>query len=193
MWAVWFHHSWRSGHAAALREVGFQMPKRGSKTSMVLVIWENLEYFRRDQNDFMSRLVTMDETWLYHYDPESTQQSMKWRHSGSPQTKKKNWGQNPTGKVIALTFCDQDGIFLIDYLSNGQTINVEYYLSVLIQLSEILKEKRHGKFTKWVLSFHDNEPAKRALTTQKKQTYMRFQRLDHLPCSTDLGTLDFNL
>jgi len=29
-----------------------------------------------------TRLVTMDETWLYHYDPETKQQSMEWRHSG---------------------------------------------------------------------------------------------------------------
>jgi len=28
-----------------------------------------LEFFRRDPNDFLPRLVTMDETWLYHYDP----------------------------------------------------------------------------------------------------------------------------
>jgi len=30
-----------------------------------------LEFFRRVPNDFLSRLVTMDETWLYHYDPET--------------------------------------------------------------------------------------------------------------------------
>jgi len=29
----------------------------------------------------------MDETWLYHYDPEIKQQSMEWRHSGSPRPK----------------------------------------------------------------------------------------------------------
>jgi len=33
-----------------------------------------LEFFRRDPNDFLSRLVTMDETWLYHYDPKTKQQ-----------------------------------------------------------------------------------------------------------------------
>jgi len=32
-------------------------------------------------------LVTMDETWLYHYDPETKQQSMEWRHRGSPRPK----------------------------------------------------------------------------------------------------------
>ena len=45
-------------------------------------------FFRHDPNDFLSQLVTMDKTWLYHYDPETKQQSMEWRHSGSPCPKK---------------------------------------------------------------------------------------------------------
>jgi len=48
---------------------------------------QSSEQFRRDQNDFLSRLVTMDETWLYYYDPETKQQSIDWRHSGSPRPK----------------------------------------------------------------------------------------------------------
>jgi len=35
-----------------------------------------LEFFQRDPNDFLSRLVTMDETWLYRYDPKTKQQSL---------------------------------------------------------------------------------------------------------------------
>ena len=31
------------------------------------------EFFRRDPNYFLSRLMTMDETLLYHYDPETQQ------------------------------------------------------------------------------------------------------------------------
>jgi len=34
--------------------------------------------------------MTMDKTWLYHYDPETKQQSMEWRHSGSPRPNPKN-------------------------------------------------------------------------------------------------------
>ena len=49
---------------------------------------QHLESFRRDSNDFLSRLVTKDEPWLYHYDPKTKQQSMEWRHSGSPRPKK---------------------------------------------------------------------------------------------------------
>jgi len=47
-----------------------------------------LEFFLCDPIDFLSWLVTMDETWLYHYDLETKQQSMEWRHSGSLCPKK---------------------------------------------------------------------------------------------------------
>jgi len=47
-----------------------------------------LEFFDHDPNDFLSRLVIMDETWLYCHDSETKQQSLEWRHSGSPRPKK---------------------------------------------------------------------------------------------------------
>jgi len=77
-----------------------------------------LEFFLRDPNDFLSRLLTMDETWLYQYDPETKQQSMEWRHSGSPRPKKFRV-EKSTGKFLASIFWDQDGILLIDYLQKG--------------------------------------------------------------------------
>jgi len=125
-----------------------------------------VESFRRDPNDFLSRLVTMDETWLYHYDPETKQQSMQWRHSGSHRPQKFRV-QKSTGKVLASIFWDQDRVLLIDYLTNGQTINAQYYTSLLVQLKDILKEKRRGKITKGVLFLHDNAQAHRAFATQK--------------------------
>ena len=148
--------------------------------------------FRRDPNDFLSRLLTMDETWLYQYDPETKQQSMEWRHSGSARPQKFRV-QTSAGKVLASIFWDQDGILLIDYLPKGQTTNAEYYLSLLVQLKDILKEKRCGKFTKGVLFLHDNAPAHRAHATQKKLAYLGFQYLDHPPYSPDLAPSDYHL
>jgi len=111
---------------------------------------QHLEFFRRDPNDFLSRLVTTEETWLYHYDPGTKQQSMEWRHSGSPRPKKFRV-QKSAGKFLASIFWDQDGIVPIDYLPKGQTVNAEYYSSLLVQLKDNLKEKCRGKFTKVVL------------------------------------------
>ena len=138
------------------------------------------------------RLVTIDETWLYHYDPETKQQSMQWRHSGSPRPKKFRV-QKSARKVLASIFLDQDGILLIDYLPKGQTINAEYYLSLLVQLKDILKEKPRGKVTKVVLFLHDNAPAHRARVTQKKLSSLGFQCLDHPHYSPDLAPSEYHL
>jgi len=74
-----------------------------------------LEFLRHDPKDFLSRLLTTEETWLYHYDPETKQQSMEWRHRVSPRPQKFRV-QKSAGKVLASIFWDQDGILLIDYL-----------------------------------------------------------------------------
>jgi len=101
--------------------------------------------------------------------------------------------QKSAGKVLASIFWDQDGILLIYCLPNGQTINAEYYSSLLVQLKDILKEKRRGQFTKGVLFFHDNVPAHRALATQKKLAYLGFQCLDHPPYFPDLTPSDYHM
>jgi len=67
--------------------------------------------------------------------------------------------QKSAGKVLASSFWDQDGILLIAYLPKGQTINAEYYSSLLVQLKDILKEKCHRRVTKGLLFLHDNAPA----------------------------------
>jgi hypothetical protein len=90
-------------------------------------------------------MMTMDETWLYHYNPETKQQSMEWLYSGSPcPAPKKFQVQKSTGKVLALIFWDQGGMIINEYLQKGQTINTKYYSSLLVQLKDILKEKHRA-------------------------------------------------
>jgi len=117
---------------------------------------------------------------------------MEWRHSGSPRPKKLRV-QRSAGKVLASIFWDQDGILLTHYLPKGQTINAEYYSSLLVQLKDTLKEKRRVKVNNVVLFLHDNAPAHRALATQKKPAYLGFQCLDHPPYPPDLAPSDYHL
>jgi len=151
-----------------------------------------LEFFRRDPNDLLSRLVTMDETWLYRYNQETKQQSMEWRHSGSPRPQK-----IPSVEIrwisSRLDFLGSRRYPPIDYLPKDQTVNSEYYLSLLAQLKDILKETRRGNLTKGVLFLHDNAPAHRALATQKKLAYLGFHFLDQPPYSPDLAPSDKHL
>jgi histone-lysine N-methyltransferase SETMAR len=57
----------------------------------------------------------------------------------------------------------------------------------------LLKEKRHGNFTKDVLFFHNNAPAHRALAAQKKLNCLCFQCLDHSLYSPHLAPSDYHL
>jgi len=89
---------------------------------------------------------------------------------------------------------DQDSILLTDFLPNLHTINWEYYSSLLVQLTDILEEKRRGKITKWVVFLHDNSPDHRALATQKKLAYLVFQCLvDYPPYSVEVAPSDYHL
>jgi len=101
--------------------------------------------------------------------------------------------QKSAGKVLVSIFWDQDGILLIDCLPKGQTVNAEYYSSLLVQLKDILKEKRRGKVTNGVLFLQDNAPAHRALATQKKLAYLGFHCLDYPPYSPNLAPSDYHL
>jgi hypothetical protein len=98
----------------------------------------------------------MHENCLYHYDPESKEQLMERQLSGSPRPKNFRV-QKLAGKVLTSIFGDQDDILLIYYLPKGRTINAKYYLSLLVQLKDILKENRRGKYTKGVFFFHSND------------------------------------
>jgi len=117
---------------------------------------------------------------------------MEWRHSGSLRPKKFRV-QKSTGKVLASIFWDQNGTLLIDYLSKGQTINAEYYSSLLVQFKDILKEKRRGKVIKKVLFSHEYAPAHRELASQKKLAYLGFQFLYHPPYSPNLAPSNYHL
>jgi len=61
-----------------------------------------------------------------------------------------------------------------------------------VQLKDILKEKRRGKVTKWVL-LHHNALAHRALATQKKLVYLSLQCLDHPTYSPELAPSYYHL
>jgi len=83
----------------------------------------------------------MNGTWSYRYVPEAKPQSAEWWHSGLPRPKKFR-AQKSARKDLASIFWDLDAILLIDYVPKGRTVNAEYYSSLLVQLKDILKEKR---------------------------------------------------
>ena len=126
-----------------------------------------LSRYEDNPGDLIDRVVTQDETWAHHFDPESKMQSMQLKHPGSPPPKKFK-RVSSAGKVIASVFWESQGVIMIDYLEQGSTINGAYYAAEL-RRQEIGRKKR-GKMTPGVLLLQDNAPAPTSLVAMTAAT-----------------------
>lgn len=152
----------------------------------------NLKKFQSNPKEFLRRYITVDETWIHHYTPESQQQSKEWVPEGGSRPKRPKTQQS-AGKVLATVFWDEHGIVLIDYLETGKTITGEYYATLLDKLAEEIKKKRPHLAKKKVLLHHDNAPAHRSMKAMAKLNELGFELLQHPPYSPDLAPCDYFL
>ena len=97
-----------------------QMATRASVYSALL------KRFRSKEDDFLSRLVTEEETWVHYYEPENKAQSRQSVGPGSPRPKKLKM-QPSAGKVMAIVFWDAQGVIMLDFLAKKSTITVAHY------------------------------------------------------------------
>ena len=68
----------------------------------------------KSKDDFLLRLVTVDETWVHYYELENEAQSRQWVGPESPRPKKFKT-QPSTGKVMVTIFWDAKGVTLDVY------------------------------------------------------------------------------
>jgi len=127
-----------------------------------------------DWNLFLKRIVTGDETWIHHYDPESKQ----WKHATSPSPWKFKV-QASAGKVMCTIFWDAEGVLLIDFMHHKVTVTGVYYGDLLHKLCLAIKEKRREKLSQVPLLLHDNAPAHRSHAGQAALLESGFEEMRH--------------
>jgi hypothetical protein len=84
----------------------------------------------RDDSNFISNIITGDETWVYGYDPETRQQSSQWKSPNSPRPKKVRQIRSNI-KSMLIVFSDIQGIVHKEIVPFGQTVNGKLYCEVL--------------------------------------------------------------
>ncbi|XP_014293834.1 histone-lysine N-methyltransferase SETMAR-like [Halyomorpha halys] len=94
---------------------------------------------------------------------------------------------------MASVFWDAKGTLLIDYLPTGQTIKGQYYVNLLDQLQEMIREKMPGLVRKTVIFHQDNPRSHKSAITMAKLHELRYELLPHPPYSPDLLPSDFHL
>ena len=113
---------------------------------------------RHDPN-FLSRVITGDESWLYDYDQDTKQQSLQWKTPSSPRPKKVRQVHSNI-KSLLIIFFDIRGIVHKEFVPPGQTVNGKFCCKVLRRLRENVRRKRSETWKNgdWLLH-HDNVPA----------------------------------
>jgi len=104
-------------------------------------------FMQLNWNLFAKRIVTGDETWIHHDDPETKQQSTQWKHASFPSPRKFKV-QALAGKIMCTVFWDAKDIRIIGYMPHKVTVTGVYYADLLHKLLVAIKQKRRGKLTK---------------------------------------------
>jgi hypothetical protein len=79
---------------------------------------------------YVSRVITCDESWVYSYDPETKQQSSQWKSPMSLRPKKTRQVKNNV-KSMTITSFDIKGIVHKEFVPTGHTVNSGFYCKVL--------------------------------------------------------------
>ena len=93
-------------------------------------------FVRTRRGNFLSRIVTADETWINLYEPESKEQSTMWKTPGSPSPKKFKVSRSKK-KQMFIMFFDIHGVILSHSVRQGQMVTANYYSKVSLKLDNI--------------------------------------------------------
>ena len=139
----------------------------------------------------LEEIVTGEETWICHFQPDSKAENKVWVSSE---------GDRPviarrcktTNRMLYVIFFDSKGRVLQIPVPKGSSITGKFYReSVLTQLVDFYQKRKPRTGVCSIKLLHDNAPAHKSATVQE---YLKESGLDvlyHHPYSPDLSPCDF--
>ncbi|XP_033213836.1 uncharacterized protein LOC117170898 [Belonocnema kinseyi] len=127
------------------------------KANRVRVCQELLHRSDEDEN-FLSRITTGEESWVYGYDIEAKVQSSQWVGQTSPRSKKARQVRSNVKVMLAVFYAKV--VAYDEYLPQGSTVNQIPYIEVLKRLRDAVRRKKPKlwRSDNWFFH-HDNAPA----------------------------------
>jgi len=78
---------------------------------------ELLAIYSATPDNVLSRLITGDETWIHHWDPDTKQESMQWKHVNSlAVSPPRKFRTQRRLESCGHNFLGLKGVLLVDYL-----------------------------------------------------------------------------
>jgi len=149
-----------------------------------------LEQVESDPN-LLDRVITGDESWFIHYDPETYRQRQQWLSPEAPRPKKVRMSESKV-KTMMICFFDSKGMVHKEFVPSGQTINNVFYRNVLERLHKKVLKVRPEIAKTWVLH-HDNTLCHTAFNVSQFLASKGIATLPQPPYSPDMSPCDFFL
>jgi histone-lysine N-methyltransferase SETMAR len=143
-------------------------------------------------NGYLNKIITADESWIHHFEPEGKVATSQWHSPGEPKPKKARMAIS-AGKVMIITFFDIRGMVYQHVVQKGQTVNACYYIKVLERLCEHIRRKRPELREGGWLLHHDNARPHVARIVRDFLESHGIETVPHPPYSPDLAPCDFYL
>ena len=150
------------------------------------------KYYKCDPRR-LEEIVTGDETWIYHFQPDSKTKNKVWVSSE---------GDRPvivrrcktSNRMLCAIFFDSKGPVLQIPVPKGSSVTGRFYReSVLTQLVDFYQKHRPRTGVRGIKLLHDNASAHKSVTVQEYLTESGLDVLDHPPYSPDPSPCNFLL
>ena len=161
------------------------------KQSRVRVALQVIEKYDKCNPRRLEEIVTGDETWIYHFQPDSKAKNKVWVLSE---------GNKPviscrcktSNRMLHAIFFDSKGPHLQIPVPKGSSVNGKFYReSVLTQLVDFYQKRRPCTGVRGIKLLHNNAPAHKSATVQEYLKESELDVLDHPPYSPNLSPCDF--
>ncbi|KAI6651243.1 Mariner transposase [Oopsacas minuta] len=150
-----------------------------------------LKRFVNGTSRAVSEILTGDETWIYHYNPETKRQSKEWvEEGGLPPTKVRRI--RSVGKQMWAIFFRRSGFVEGIALEDRKTVTADWYTTICLpKVFSAIEKQREKSGVRGILLHHDNASSHTPLRTREFLENYRIGTLPHPPYSPDLAPCDF--
>ena len=161
------------------------------KQSRVRLASQVIEKYGKCDPRRLEEIVTGDETWIYHFQPDSKAKNKVWVSSEGDRPVIACRCKTSNCMLYAIFFYLKGPVPQIPVRKGSSVTGKFYRESVLTKLVDFYQKRRLRTVICGIKLLHDNALAQKSAMVQKYLKESGLHVLDHPPYSPDLSPCDF--
>ena len=161
------------------------------KQSRVRLALQVIEKYDKCDPRHLEEIVTGDETWIYHFQPNSKAKNKVWVSSEGDRPVIARHCKTSNRMLYAIFFDSKGPVLQIPVLKGNSVTGKFYRESVLTQLVDFYQKRRPRTCVRGIKLLHDNSLAHKYASVQQYLKESGLDVLDHPTYSPDLCPCDF--